>query len=271
MPEMSQFAQAARRVDPDRFLVALFVPAARREAAFALIAFNDALVRAVEQPGARSGAGPIAALIRLQWWREVVEGGRGDWRRDPVATAVRALVEDGRVDAATLAGIVAAREAEAEGLDTLAAWRDGMLGGAGGMQRALGEVLDVPAAPMEGLAAVGAAYGSGALRRNLLTVLRSGRCPLPDEMLEVAGTDRASVLREPSPARLAPLAAALAGEGRRFAEEVGTLRLRRSRVAAALPLRLARRDLDRPMLTTAAARGLGDRLAVLRGYVSGAA
>ncbi len=271
MPELSELARAARRADPDRFLTALFVPAARREAAFALIAFNDALVRAAEQPGARSGAGPIAALIRLQWWREVVEGERGDWRRDPVAAAVRALVEEGQVGAATLAAIVAAREAEAEEFETLGGWRDAMLGGSGGVQRALGELLGAPAAAMEALAAVGAAYGSGALRRNLPTVLRCGRCPLPDEMLAAAGTDRASVLQDPRPARLAPLAAALGHEGRRFADQVGTLRLRRPQIAAALPLRLARRDLDRPMLPTATPRGLGDRLAVLRGYLAGVA
>ena len=267
MTATSQFAGTARAVDPDRFLTALFVPAARREGAFALIAFNDELVRAVEQPAARSGAGPIAALIRLQWWREVVRGERDDGRRHAVAASIRTLLESGGVGAATLEGIVAAREAEADGLETLPGWRDAMLGGPGGLQQALGELLGVPAEASAMLAAVGAAYGCGALHRNLPTVLRSGRCPLPDEMLAAAGTERAAVLQDPSPARLAPLAAALAHEGRRFQEQAGVPRLPRSQIATILPLQLARRDLRRPMLPTSSGRGLGDRLAVLRGYV----
>ncbi len=266
---MSEFAQAARRVDPDRFLAALFVPAPRREAAFTLIAFNDALVRAVEQPAARSGAGPIAALIRLQWWREVIAGERGDWRGDMLAAAMRTLIDTGQVEAATLAGMVAACEAEAEGIETLADWRTALRDGPGGLQRAFGTVLEVPADLSDRLAAVGCAYACAALRRNLPTVLRSGRCPLPDEMLAASGTGRDAVLHHPDPSLLSPLAEALAREGQGFLAEAGRLRLPRHRIAAALPLRLARRDLRRDTLPAPLARGLGDRLAVLASFVAG--
>ncbi len=266
---MSQFAQAARRVDPDRFLMALFVPAPRREAAFTLIAFNDALVRAVEQPGARSGSGPIAALIRLQWWREVIADERGDWRGDALAAAVRTLIETGRVEVAMLAGMVSAREAEAEGIETLSDWRTALRDGPGGLQRALGAVLEVPADLSDRLAAVGCAYACAALRRNLPSVLRSGRCPVPDEMLAASGTGRDAVLQDPDPSRLASLAEALARDGQGFVAEAGRLRLPRHRIAAALPLPLARRDLRRGMLPAPLARGLGDRLAVLAAFVAG--
>ena len=42
-------AEFVRRHDPDRFLCALFAPPARRDALFALVAFNHELARAREE------------------------------------------------------------------------------------------------------------------------------------------------------------------------------------------------------------------------------
>ena len=65
---LSPIAAFARAHDPDRFLAALFAPLERREAIFTLIAFNHELARARE-----ATSHPMAALIRLQWWRDAVE------------------------------------------------------------------------------------------------------------------------------------------------------------------------------------------------------
>ncbi|MGD0108468.1 MAG: squalene/phytoene synthase family protein [Rhodopila sp.] len=62
-------AALVRRHDPDRFLTALFAPPERRHALLTLYAFNHELARAREV-----ASEPALALIRLQWWREVVEG-----------------------------------------------------------------------------------------------------------------------------------------------------------------------------------------------------
>src|SRR5918997_2221302 len=67
IPGMTPLAALARRHDPDRFLCALFAPAPRREALFALIAYNHELARARE-----AARNPLIALMRLQWWRETV-------------------------------------------------------------------------------------------------------------------------------------------------------------------------------------------------------
>ena len=71
MTGLSAVGEIVRRHDPDRFLTALFAPAERREALFVLYAFNHELARAREV--ARE---PMLAMVRLQWWREVVEGAR---------------------------------------------------------------------------------------------------------------------------------------------------------------------------------------------------
>ncbi len=256
-------AESVRRVDPDRFLTALPAPAARREALFTVIAFNHELVRALGMPSQHSGSGPIAALIRLQWWREVVDGARNDWHGQPVASALRALLDAGTLLPDTLSGLVAAREAEAEGMRTLADWRAVMRGGAGGVQRAIGEALGVAPEHGDRLAAVGAAYGSGALRRHLPAILAAGRCPLPDEMLEQAGAGDRIVQDQ---AALTALRDALRREGEAFLREADGPPLRGAGRVALLPLVLARRDLGQAagrLPATPRGRGLGDRVAVL--------
>ena len=69
MPEaaLSYCALEVRRHDPERFLTCLFAPAERREALFALYAFNQevAKTRAIVSE-------PLLGEIRLTWWREAI-------------------------------------------------------------------------------------------------------------------------------------------------------------------------------------------------------
>src|ERR1700752_4314564 len=67
-------AALVRRHDRDRFQTVLFAPAARREALFALYAFNYEIARVRERV-----TEPTLGRIRLEWWRETIaaafEGG----------------------------------------------------------------------------------------------------------------------------------------------------------------------------------------------------
>ena len=77
-------AALVREVDRDRYLAALFAPAGRRQALFALYAFAAEISRIREL--ARE---PMPGEIRLQWWREVVLGERaGEAAGHPVANAL---------------------------------------------------------------------------------------------------------------------------------------------------------------------------------------
>lgn len=73
-----------READKDRFLASLFAPADRRRDLLALYAFN------VEVAGIRDRAGgPLPGELRLQWWREALDGARGaEARAHPVAAAL---------------------------------------------------------------------------------------------------------------------------------------------------------------------------------------
>lgn len=61
-------AEKLRRHDRDRYQLALFVPAERREAIFALYAFNYEVARIRE-----SVREPMLGLMRLQWWRDALD------------------------------------------------------------------------------------------------------------------------------------------------------------------------------------------------------
>src|SRR5437588_12374331 len=62
---LSPVAALVRRHDPDRFQTVLFAPAARREALFALYAFNYEIARVRE-----GVTQPMLGQVRLRWWRD---------------------------------------------------------------------------------------------------------------------------------------------------------------------------------------------------------
>lgn len=221
----TSLAAFVRRHDPDRYLTALFAPADRRETLFALYAFNHELAHAWEV-----ASQPATALIRLQWWHEVVEGAP---RRHEVATPLTKELAAGRLASEDLLALIEGREREATGLDGPAEWEAYLAETAGRVALAAGRTLGATGASLDRLAALGTGYG-------------------------VAGLLRSGGLRR-SWGHLAPAdPAALAAFGR---ARVGVpAPLPRAVVAAGLVGVLARRDLrghPQPGL-----RGLGDRVAV---------
>jgi 15-cis-phytoene synthase len=242
-----------RRHDPDRFLTALFAPPARRDALLALYAFNHELARAREVVSE-----PPLALIRLQWWREVVEGAV---RRHEVATPLAAAIAKGLLLRSDLLAMVTARETEAEpSIATLAEWRDYVQGVAGGVAVAAGRALG--ASEPELLRPFGAAYGVAGLVRATPLLAARGRCLLPVDLLGEQGLSVEAAAAAPASPPVRKVLSRLVQEGQALLALAGATRLAHSAVAAALPAVLARRDLAR-WLVPPSPRGLGDRLAIL--------
>jgi len=253
----STIAALVRRHDPDRFLTALFAPAEKRDALLTLYAFNHELARAreaVSEPG--------LALIRLQWWREVVEGAA---RRHEVAEPLTVAMDSGDLDRADLLALIDAREIEAEPeIENLQSWQGYLLSNAGGLAVAAGRLLAAP--EPEALRTSGAGYGAAGLLRSVAAHARQGRCLLPADLL-------AEQRLTPEQVIAAPMAAPVQAVVRQLANDwLGRLdhpvRLPRHAIAAALPVVLARRDLRRAPLFPAE-RGLGDRLAVITAGLAG--
>lgn len=254
MPPLSPLSALVRCHDPDRFLTALFAPPERRETLFLLYAFNHELARARE-----AVSEPPLALIRLQWWREIIEGAR---RRHEVATPLGEALDAGQIDAAELAAMIEAREAEVEpAILTLDAWRRYLRETAGAVAAAAGGILGADTSMRERLRALGTAYGIAGQLRSVAVLARQGRCLLPEEVLGVYGLTVHDVLADAQSARALPALRDLAEHGRRLLAEAGGS-IPRAVIAAALPAVLARRDFRR-LGQPVRARGIGDRLAVM--------
>jgi phytoene synthase len=261
---LSPLGDALRRHDPDRFLTVLFAPPERREVLITLYAFNHELARAREV-----ASQALLALIRLQWWREVVEG---EAKAHEVATPLLALIADGRLDRATLLALIEAREAEVDGdLPTMDAWRGWLLAGAGGLAVAAGQALGVTEpAVLEGLRLRGAAYGVGGLLRSRLVLAAQGRAPWPGDLLAQRGLTPEAAAANPGDPAMMAIFGVLAAAGRSWLKEAATRpAVPRPAGAAAQPGIFARRDLNRPLSAEVLPRGLGDRMAVTMAALAG--
>jgi phytoene synthase len=250
-------AALVRRHDPDRFLTALFAAPEKRDALLTLYAFNHELARARE-----AVTEPPLALLRLQWWREAVEGAR---RRHEVAEPLAAAIDTGELDRTDLLALIDVREIEVDpAIETLQAWRAYVLGSAGGLAVAAGRLLGAP--DPEVLRRPGAAYGIAGLLRSVAAHARQGRCMLPEDVLAEHGLTREQVIATPAMVTEPALMRQMTREGLGLLDR--PLRLPRRAIAAALPAVLARRDLARAPAFPAQ-RGLADRLAVMVAGVAG--
>jgi len=94
-----------RTGDRELYLSVLFAPEDKRRALAALHAFNLETARIRDLVSE-----PMPGEIRLQWWREVVEGSRdGEARQNPVAGELLVAIEAFNLPRAALTGLVDAR------------------------------------------------------------------------------------------------------------------------------------------------------------------
>jgi 15-cis-phytoene synthase len=97
--------QLVRAADKDRFLASLFAPADRRSHLFALYAFNIEIARVRELVHE-----PLAGEVRLQWWRDGLEGpAQGEMRANPVFDALLDTIARFKLPAERLVGLIEAR------------------------------------------------------------------------------------------------------------------------------------------------------------------
>lgn len=98
-------ADLVRRGDPDRFFASLFAPASARADLFALYAFSQEVARIRELVSE-----PMPGEIRLQWWRDTLQGeARGDVRANPLAAALDGAIVRNHLPRSALVDIIDAR------------------------------------------------------------------------------------------------------------------------------------------------------------------
>ncbi len=241
----SPCAEQVRRHDPDRYLCALFAPAARREALFALYAFNDEIARTREQVSE-----PMLGLIRLQWWRDAVAAiYNGKPPKHDVAEALAAAVAAGGLERAEIDRLIDSRERDLddEPPADLAALEEYAEATSATLARLAVGVLGGGAVAREAAGHVGIAWALTGLLRAVPFHAGAGRLYLPADLLAAAGITRGEVFAGRSPAGLSVVAKQVADVARIHLDAARAFRgeVPKNVLAALLPATLAARDLAR--------------------------
>jgi phytoene synthase len=176
-----------READKDRFLASLFAPAERRGALMALYAFNVEVGRIAELVHQ-----PLAAAVRLQWWRDVIAGERTEEAQaHPVAAALVRTIEARGLPFASFDALLEARlfDAAVEAMETLEQLESYALDTSSALFALAGRVVDPEGAPaLDPLTrAGGIAYAYAGLMRALPLHAARRKLYLPAEVLQRHG------------------------------------------------------------------------------------
>jgi phytoene synthase len=197
-------ADIARAHDRDRWLAALFAPAEARAHLHALIAFSHEVGRLRDVVRE-----PTAGEIRLQWWREAIEGRRpGEARASPVAAALTDTIEKFRLPTKAFDDLLAAHVFDLydDPMPDVAAF-EGYCGETSSALFRLAQfVLSEGDLGAEAAGHAGVAYAATGLLRALPIASARGQVYLPMDVLKRHGVSRDDmVARRDGP----PLRAAL--------------------------------------------------------------
>jgi NADH dehydrogenase [ubiquinone] 1 alpha subcomplex assembly factor 6 len=244
---LSDVGAIVRRHDRDRYQTALFAPADRREALFALYAFNYEVARVRE-----TVTTPMLGQIRLQWWREVLDAaytGAPARRHEIVQKLVSAINAFG-LSRAHFDRLIDTRERDLDDAPPvdMAALIDYAEGTSSALLFLALETLGAAEeTTIEAARDIGIAYALAGLLRAMPFHAASGRSYIPQDVAARAGLDLETYLRRrDTPAlrgavsELAEAAAAHLAAGRRAVGRTP----RRAR-AALLPAVIADRYLKR--------------------------
>lgn len=181
-----------RRYDHDRYLTALFLPPEQRADVLALYAFNVEVARTREIVSE-----PILGQIRLQWWREAIEGiYAGTPREHPVVAALSSSCQSHKLDCAELEALIDAREADLEDapLADMAALEGYASGTSGQLTRLVMSVLGGNSRALDAAGEVGAAWALVGLARSVAFHAQHQRIYIPAELLSEYEVERRHLL-----------------------------------------------------------------------------
>lgn len=250
MPDVSTLSLAAQevhRLDPDRFVTALFAPEDRREDLFALYAFNAEVARIRELV-----TEPMLGQMRLQWWREALDriySGRAQAETHPVAQALGQAIIGRQLRRDLFEALLDARErdmdpAMAPDHATFQAYVTATGGGLARLAAAVVGQIEGHSDTLLDRAAeqVGQAYSIIGLIRALPFHCRQHRLYLPMDRLAAHGVDPHDLMHGQAGEGLPNVIAELCTEvdEKLTAGQTILSRPRRDEIAALLPAVLAR-------------------------------
>lgn len=220
---LSYCAGQVRVDDRDRYLTATLAPADRREALFALYAFNIEIARTREVVSE-----PMIGQIRLQWWREAIEGiYDGKPRAHQVVRPLAAAVERYDLTRASFDTLIDAREfdlgdAPPANLDELTGYAEATSSSL--MQLAL-EILGARNEAASSAAHhAGIAWALSGLLRAVVFHARAKRQYLPADLMREAGADPSDLFELRGSPALAAVSSRVADHAREHLRRARSLR-----------------------------------------------
>ncbi|MDR6819064.1 phytoene synthase [Neorhizobium sp. 2083] len=240
-----------RDTDRDRYLACLLSPEDKRSALAALYAFNAEIARVRDMVRE-----PLPGEIRLQWWRDLLEGSAsGDSTGNPVAAGLLEAIETYRLPRQTLVDMIEARIFDL--YDDPITDRNALEGYAGETASALIQLASLILSAGEAAKSTEAAGHAGvaqAIAGFLLLMpihRRRHQLYLPLDILSATGLDRDTFLAGEDRPRISAAIEAFAGLG---LEHLGKAR-RSGRVPAAIFPAYLPVSLAEPVLRRAARAG----------------
>ena len=240
-------AQLVRASDKDRFLATLFAPMEHRPALHALYAF-DLEISAI---GGRV-RDPFAGEVRLQWWREVIDGRRADEAAaNPVAACLLATIADGRLAREPLLDVVEAHvfDIYREPMHTMAALENYACRTAGAVVKLAASILKRAGGAVDNdlIEHAGIAQTITHVLRHLPLHASRRQLFVPAEVLARHGADAREILAGRTSPNLAAALAELRARAREQLRHASRLIGREAAVARAafLPLAVVPLYLDR--------------------------
>jgi phytoene synthase len=237
--------ELVRALDRDRYVADLFAPAERRDALFALHAFNIEVSRVRE-----AITNPMAGEVRLQWWNDALIGeARGDVAANPVAAALLDAITTYHLPKEALFALVDARIFDLYD-DPMPSVND-LEGYAGETSSALIRLATLvltgatDKASAEAAGHAGVAYAVTGLLRAFPLHARRGQCFVPLDLLKAHGVGRdEAVSGTVTPGLRAALADMRNLARRHYEQAQAALRgVARQNLPAFLPLALVPADL----------------------------
>ena len=243
---LSACALAVKRFDRDRWFCGLFAPQARREDLFAVYAFNVELARVSEKVSE-----PMLGEIRLQWWREAIEGlYAGSARQHEVVLALKTAIARHDLDRELFDRLINARGTDLvttppDDLDALEAYARET---SAPLMRLGLQILGLRDRLAEDAAdAGGTAYALSGLLRATPHLIGEGRILLPAWTMSENGLTERDLMAGGGGAALVKTVQAVAKRARRRLDEARghAGKVARQGVPALLPIALAASDLRR--------------------------
>ncbi|MEM7221731.1 MAG: phytoene/squalene synthase family protein [Pseudomonadota bacterium] len=209
-PALPSFVAELRAHDRDRYLTCLFAPAECRLDLFALLAFNLEVARTAE-----AVSEPMIGQIRLQWWRESLEGiYAGSPRRHEVVEALGQAIARHDLPRTPFERLIDGRENDldpAPPADLAALETYGQATSAGLLDLALEVLACRDDASGEAARSIGVAWALTGLLRAVPFHARAKRLYLPRDLCDGAGLATGDLFELRSSPALCEVVAQVAG------------------------------------------------------------